>query len=109
MHDAGRIINPTIADGQVMGAIAHGIGNALYESMGYDEDGQPLITTLADYLLVTASEMPMLDEASSRSGSPVGLRTRPKLSSLAATAASQERAAWRRPVARHDAKMRPVF
>jgi carbon-monoxide dehydrogenase large subunit len=61
VHDAGRIINPMIADGQVVGAIAHGIGNALYEWMGYDDDGQPLTTTLADYLLVTASDMPKIE------------------------------------------------
>jgi len=61
VHDAGKIINPMIANGQIVGAIAHGIGNALYEWMGYDEDGQPLTTTLADYLLVTASDMPKLE------------------------------------------------
>jgi carbon-monoxide dehydrogenase large subunit len=61
VHDAGKIINPMIADGQVIGAIAHGIGNALYEWMAYDDEGQPMTTTLADYLLVTASEMPKVD------------------------------------------------
>ena len=61
VHDAGRIINPAIADGQVVGAIAHGIGNALYEWMAYDDDAQPLTTTLADYLMVTAAEMPILE------------------------------------------------
>lgn len=71
MHDAGRIINPMIADGQVIGAIAHGIGNALYEWMGYDEEGQPLTTTLADYLLVTASEMPKLDLAHRETPTPL--------------------------------------
>lgn len=60
IHDAGRLINPTIADGQVVGGIAHGIGNTLYEWMAYDDDAQPMTTTLADYLLVTASEMPEL-------------------------------------------------
>jgi aerobic carbon-monoxide dehydrogenase large subunit len=60
IHDAGRIINPMIAEGQIVGGIAHGIGNALYEWMAYDADAQPLTTTLADYLLVTASEMPEL-------------------------------------------------
>jgi aerobic carbon-monoxide dehydrogenase large subunit len=60
IHDAGRLINPTIVEGQVVGAIAHGIGNALYEWMPYDDDAQPMTTTLADYLLVTASEMPEL-------------------------------------------------
>ena len=48
VHDAGKIINPMLAEGQIVGAIAHGIGNALYEWMGYDEQGQPLTTTLAD-------------------------------------------------------------
>ena len=61
VHDAGKIINPILAEGQVVGGIAHGIGNALYEWMGYDDQGQPLTTTLADYLLVTISEMPALD------------------------------------------------
>lgn len=60
IHDAGRLINPTIAEGQVVGAIAHGIGNTLYEWMAYDDEAQPLTTTLADYLLITASEMPKL-------------------------------------------------
>jgi len=61
IHDTGRIINPMIAKGQIVGAIAHGIGNALYEWMAYDEEGQPLTTTLADYLLVTASDMPAIE------------------------------------------------
>jgi carbon-monoxide dehydrogenase large subunit len=60
VHDAGRLINPMIAEGQVVGGIAHGIGNALYEWMAYDDDAQQLTTTLADYLLATASEMPEL-------------------------------------------------
>jgi carbon-monoxide dehydrogenase large subunit len=60
IHDAGRLINPTIAEGQVVGGIAHGIGNTLYEWMAYDDNAQPMTTTLADYLLVTASEMPEL-------------------------------------------------
>src|SRR5262249_59594872 len=54
VHDAGRIINPMIADGQIVGGIAHGIGNALFEWMGFDDEGQPITTTLADYLLLTA-------------------------------------------------------
>jgi carbon-monoxide dehydrogenase large subunit len=60
IHDAGRLINPMIAEGQIAGAIAHGIGNSLYEWMAYDDDAQPMATTLADYLLVTASDMPEL-------------------------------------------------
>jgi aerobic carbon-monoxide dehydrogenase large subunit len=71
VHDAGKLINPMIANGQVVGAIAHGIGNALYEWMGYDEEGQPVTTTLADYLLVTASEMPKLDLAHRETSTPL--------------------------------------
>jgi carbon-monoxide dehydrogenase large subunit len=57
-HDCGRALHPRIVDGQLMGGIAHGIGNALYEFMAYDENAQPVTTTLAEYLLVTATEMP---------------------------------------------------
>jgi carbon-monoxide dehydrogenase large subunit len=57
-HDCGTVIHPVIVDGQILGGVAHGIGNALFEWMGFASDGQPLTTTLADYLLVTAAEMP---------------------------------------------------
>ena len=57
-HDCGRALHPRIVDGQLMGGIAHGIGNTLYEFMRYDENAQPISTTFADYLLVTAAEMP---------------------------------------------------
>ncbi len=57
-HDCGRALHPRIVNGQLMGGIAHGIGNALYEYMGYDENAQPVTTNLAEYLLVTATEMP---------------------------------------------------
>ena len=58
-HDCGTMINPRIVEGQIRGGIVHGIGNALYEHMLYDDAGQPLTTTLADYLLVTATEIPL--------------------------------------------------
>jgi carbon-monoxide dehydrogenase large subunit len=71
VHDAGRLINPTIAEGQIAGGIAHGIGNALYEWMAYDEAAQPLTTTLADYLLVTAADMPALELAHRETPTPL--------------------------------------
>jgi carbon-monoxide dehydrogenase large subunit len=71
VHDAGRLINPTIAEGQITGGIAHGIGNALYEWMAYDDTAQPLTTTLADYLLVSAAEMPLLDLAHRETPTPL--------------------------------------
>ena len=50
-----------IVDGQLVGGAAHGIGNSLYEWMGYDAGAQPLTTTFADYLLVTAPEVPKIE------------------------------------------------
>ncbi len=59
-HDCGRVIHPQIVEGQILGGAAHGIGNTLFERMEFDADAQPLTTTLADYLLVTATELPMI-------------------------------------------------
>ena len=61
VEDAGRLINPTIADGQVRGGVAQGIGNALYERIHYDEHGNILTTSLADYLVPTAMEIPDIE------------------------------------------------
>lgn len=60
-EDAGRIINPMIADGQVHGGIAQGIGNALLEEIIYDDTGNILTSTLADYLPPTAHEIPAIE------------------------------------------------
>ncbi len=60
-EDAGRIINPMIADGQVHGGIAQGIGNALLEEIIYDEDGGILTANLADYMPPTAHEIPEIE------------------------------------------------
>ena len=58
VEDGGVLINPMVVDGQVFGGTAQGLGTALYEEMPYDENGQPLATTLGDYLLPSAAEMP---------------------------------------------------
>jgi aerobic carbon-monoxide dehydrogenase large subunit len=58
VEDCGTVVNPLIVDGQIVGGIAQGIGNALYEEIPYNENGQPLATTLADYLLPGAPEIP---------------------------------------------------
>jgi carbon-monoxide dehydrogenase large subunit len=71
VHDAGKIINPSMVDGQLMGALAHGVGNGLYEWMGFGGDGQPLTTNLADYLLVTSTEMPPMEIAHKESPTPL--------------------------------------
>jgi carbon-monoxide dehydrogenase large subunit len=60
-EDAGRIINPMIADGQVHGGVAQGIGNALLEEIVYDGSGNILSATLADYLPPTAHEIPPIE------------------------------------------------
>jgi carbon-monoxide dehydrogenase large subunit len=60
-EDAGRIINPMIADGQVHGGIAQGIGNALLEEIIYDQNGGILTATLADYMPPTAHEIPPIE------------------------------------------------
>ena len=61
VEDAGRIINPLIAEGQVRGGIAQGIGNALYEEIVYDALGNIHTATLADYLPPTAREVPPIE------------------------------------------------
>ena len=58
MHDAGRILNPALLDGQVLGGFAHGVGAALYEEFVYSEDGSFLSGTFADYPVPTACEIP---------------------------------------------------
>ena len=71
VHDSGTIINPMIVDGQMCGGAAHGIGNALYEWMRFDEAGQPLTTNFAEYLLVSATEMPTVETGHMESPSPL--------------------------------------
>ena len=61
VHDCGRMINPMMVEGQVHGAVAHGIGTTLFEWMRYDASGQPLTVTFADYLLPTSDVMPPIE------------------------------------------------
>jgi aerobic carbon-monoxide dehydrogenase large subunit len=70
-HDCGQTINPMIVDGQVVGGTVHGIGNALFERMHFDESGQPLTTTLAEYLLPTSTDVPVMRLAHHCSPSPL--------------------------------------
>lgn len=71
MQDSGILINPMIVDGQVHGSIAHGLGNAMFEWMGYDADGQPVTTSLADYLLPSAPEVPRMNLIYRQTPSPL--------------------------------------
>jgi carbon-monoxide dehydrogenase large subunit len=71
MQDSGILINPMMVEGQIHGGVAHGIGNTFYEWMGYDDAGQPVTTTFADYLLPTATEVPMLETLYKETPSPL--------------------------------------
>ena len=71
LQDSGVLINPMLVEGQVQGGIAHGIGNALYEWMGYDDAAQPVTTTFADYLLPTATEIPTMTTIFQETPSPL--------------------------------------
>jgi carbon-monoxide dehydrogenase large subunit len=57
-YDVGRAVNPRLVEGQLAGGLAQGIGGALYEEFLYDEAGEPLSVTFADYLMPTAHEVP---------------------------------------------------
>ena len=70
MHDAGRILNPTIAEGQIRGAFAQGIAAALYEEFTYNDEGAFLSGTFADYLVPTVSEIPDVEILHYSSPSP---------------------------------------
>jgi carbon-monoxide dehydrogenase large subunit len=70
-HDCGRRINPMIVEGQIVGGVVHGIGNALFEQMLYDESGQPLTTNYGEYLLPLATEMPHIDLVHQDTPSPL--------------------------------------
>ena len=60
-YDIGRSINPMLVEGQLVGGFVQGLGGALYEEFHYDEHGQPLSVTLADYLLPTVWEIPAVE------------------------------------------------
>jgi len=71
-HDCGTLINPMLVEGQIIGGVVHGIGNALYERMIYDRDsGQPVTTNFGDYLLPIATEMPPIRLEHMESPSPL--------------------------------------
>jgi carbon-monoxide dehydrogenase large subunit len=71
VNDSGKLINPMIVAGQLVGGTAHAIGNALYEWMGYDDGAQPLTTTFADYLLPSSTEVPNIELHFLQSPSPL--------------------------------------
>jgi CO/xanthine dehydrogenase Mo-binding subunit len=61
VHDCGTVINPLILEGQIHGGVAQGIGNAFFEKLSFDEQGQLLNASLADYLLPSALDVPRME------------------------------------------------
>jgi carbon-monoxide dehydrogenase large subunit len=77
VHDCGTIINPMIVEGQIHGGVAQGIGNAFYEQLIYDDQGQLLNASFMDYLIPTATDVPAIETAHRETPSPynaVGLK-----------------------------------
>jgi carbon-monoxide dehydrogenase large subunit len=71
VDDCGRILNPMLVDGQVHGGLASGISQALWEEMVYDDDGNPLTSTLAEYAIPSAAEFPRFEVAHTETPSPL--------------------------------------
>src|SRR6202795_1060910 len=71
VHDCGTVINPMILAGQIHGGVTQGIGNAFYEKLSFDDQGQLLNASLADYLLPTALEVPRMELAHTVTKSPL--------------------------------------
>jgi CO/xanthine dehydrogenase Mo-binding subunit len=71
VHDCGTVINPMILAGQIHGGVAQGIGNAFYEKLSFDDQGQLLNASLADYLLPTALEVPRIELDHTTTPSPL--------------------------------------
>jgi len=69
--DAGTIINPLLVDGQVHGGVAAGIGQALFEEVRYDAEGNPLTTTFADYAFPSAAELPSFERIPHETPTPM--------------------------------------
>jgi carbon-monoxide dehydrogenase large subunit len=71
VDDCGNLINPQLANGQIHGGIAQGIGQALFEDLAWDEDGQPMSTSLMQYAVPRAHHMPRLETGHTVTPSPV--------------------------------------
>ena len=90
IDDCGNPINPLLIDGQVHGGVVYGIGQALYERVHYDEDGQLVTGTFVDYAIPTAAEVPMFETDRTVTPSPVnsmGVKGVGEAGTIAASAA----------------------
>ena len=89
VDDVGKVVNPLIVDGQVHGGIAQGIGQALYEEAVYDEAGNLLTTTLADYLIPSAADVPsyVTDRTETPAANALGVKGVGEAGTIASTPA----------------------
>jgi aerobic carbon-monoxide dehydrogenase large subunit len=89
VDDVGKVVNPLIVEGQVHGGIAQGIAQALYEEAVYDDDGNLLTTTLADYLVPSAADLPsyVTDRTESPAGNRLGVKGVGEAGTIASTPA----------------------
>ena len=71
VDDAGKILNPLLAEGQVHGGLAQGVAQALLEEVRYDDDGNPVTANLADYAFVTAAELPSFERIAMETPTPI--------------------------------------
>jgi carbon-monoxide dehydrogenase large subunit len=71
VDDAGRILNPLLADGQIHGGLAQGVAQALLEEVRYDPDGNPITSNLADYAFISAAELPSFERIAMETPTPV--------------------------------------
>jgi aerobic carbon-monoxide dehydrogenase large subunit len=89
VDDIGKVVNPLIVDGQVHGGVAQGIGQALYEEAAYDDAGNLLTTTLADYLVPSAADLPsyVTDRTESPASNRLGVKGVGEAGTIASTPA----------------------
>ena len=90
IDDCGRVINPQLVDGQIHGGVVQAIGQALLENVEFSPDGQPLTTSLLDYALPSAAEIPELETDRTETLSPhnsLGVKGVGEAGSIAATPA----------------------
>ena len=71
VDDAGVLLNPMMAEGQVHGGLAQGAAQAIYEEVRYDDDGNPLTATFADYTVISATELPMFERVVMETPTPL--------------------------------------
>ena len=92
VDDCGTVLNPLLVEGQQHGGLAAGIGQALFEEIRYDEDGNPVTSNLADYAIVSAAELPSFEVESTETPThlnPLGAKGIGEAATIGSTPAVQ--------------------